>query len=94
MSEIDIKKDFYEIINCDDIIQENDLPIIISDTAKMFYKTVSETKISRGKNRIGIIPACNREDLKYFHKLIVSKIYSRIIQGMHSISRTYINPVL
>ena len=36
----------------------NDLPIIISDTAKMFYKTVSETKISRGKNRIGIIAAC------------------------------------
>ena len=36
----------------------NDLPIIISDTAKMFYKSISETKISRGKNRIGIIAAC------------------------------------
>ena len=36
----------------------NCLPVIISDTAKMFYKTLSETKISRGKNRIGIIAAC------------------------------------
>ena len=37
---------------------DNDLPIIISNTAKSFYKIISETKISRGSNRIGIIAAC------------------------------------
>lgn len=36
----------------------SDLPIIIANTAKSFYKIISETKISRGSNRIGIIAAC------------------------------------
>ena len=36
----------------------NDLPRIISSTAKSLYRIISETKISRGKNRIGIIAAC------------------------------------
>ena len=37
---------------------DNDLPLIIGNTAKSFYKVISETKISRGSNRIGIIAAC------------------------------------
>ena len=37
---------------------DNDLPLIIGNTAKSFYKIISETKISRGSNRIGIIAAC------------------------------------
>ena len=37
---------------------DSDLPLIIGNTAKSFYKIVSETKISRGSNRIGIIAAC------------------------------------
>jgi len=36
----------------------NNLPIIISETAKSLYSVISETKISRGKNRKGIIAAC------------------------------------
>lgn len=35
-----------------------DLPLIISETAQSYYLTISETKISRGSNRIGIIAAC------------------------------------
>jgi len=35
-----------------------DLPLIISETAQSYYLTISETKISRGANRIGIIAAC------------------------------------
>lgn len=34
------------------------LPVIISETAQSYYLTISETKISRGSNRIGIIAAC------------------------------------
>ena len=37
---------------------ENDLTPIIANTAKSFYTISSETKISRGSNRIGIIAAC------------------------------------
>ena len=36
---------------------ENDLPPIISTTAKSLYKIISGTKISRGSNRKGIIAA-------------------------------------
>ena len=32
--------------------------MIISETAQSYYLTISETKISRGSNRIGIIAAC------------------------------------
>ena len=35
-----------------------DLPLVISETAQSYYLTISETKISRGSNRIGIIVAC------------------------------------
>jgi len=35
-----------------------DLPLVISETAQSYYLTISETKISRGSNRIGIIAAC------------------------------------
>ena len=34
------------------------LPQIISETAKSLYSVISETKISRGQNRKGIIAAC------------------------------------
>ena len=37
---------------------ENNLPNIISETAKSLYSVISDTKISRGKNRKGIIAAC------------------------------------
>lgn len=36
----------------------NDLPRIISTTAKSLYRIISETKIKRGSNRRGIIAAC------------------------------------
>lgn len=36
----------------------NNLPNIISETAKSLYSVISDTKISRGKNRKGIIAAC------------------------------------
>ena len=36
----------------------NKLPNIISETAKSLYSVISDTKISRGKNRKGIIAAC------------------------------------
>jgi transcription initiation factor TFIIB len=35
-----------------------DLPLVISETAQSYYLTISQTKISRGSNRIGIIAAC------------------------------------
>lgn len=37
---------------------DNNLPEIISTTAKSLYKIISDNKISRGSNRIGIIAAC------------------------------------
>jgi len=37
---------------------QNDLPSIISNTANSLYSIISETKISRGNNRKGIIAAC------------------------------------
>ena len=40
------------------ICKENNLLPIISETAKSLYKEVSSLKISRGKNRHGIIAAC------------------------------------
>jgi transcription initiation factor TFIIB len=35
-----------------------DLKLIIAETAQSYYLVISETKISRGSNRIGIIAAC------------------------------------
>ena len=37
---------------------KNNLPEIIISTAKSLYKNISENKISRGSNRIGVIVAC------------------------------------
>ena len=36
----------------------NNLPEVISTTAKSLYKIISDNKISRGSNRVGIIAAC------------------------------------
>ena len=38
--------------------QSNKLPKVISDTSKSLYSIIADTKISRGKNRKGIIAAC------------------------------------
>ena len=50
-----IYKVFTEII---DICKKNSLPQIIINEAKSLYKIISDTKISRGNNRKGIIAAC------------------------------------
>jgi len=42
----------------EDKCNSSDLPLIISETAQSYYLTISQTKISRGSNRIGIIAAC------------------------------------
>ena len=53
------ERSLYKVFNdIDAKCKKNNLPQIISNTAKSFYRTISETKISRGKNRIGIIAAC------------------------------------
>lgn len=53
------ERSLYKVFNdIDEKCKTNNLPSIISNTAKSFYRTISETKISRGKNRIGIIAAC------------------------------------
>ena len=41
-----------------DICKKNDLPQVIINEAKSLYKIISDTKISRGNNKIGIIAAC------------------------------------
>ena len=41
-----------------DICKKNDLPQVIINEAKSLYKIISDTKISRGNNRKGIIAAC------------------------------------
>jgi len=53
------ERSLYKIFNAiDDVCNSNSLPTIIATTSKSLYKTISETKISRGKNRQGIIAAC------------------------------------
>ena len=52
------ERSLYKVFNeieqrCD----QNNLPKIISSTAKSLYRVISETKISRGSNRKGIIAA-------------------------------------
>ena len=42
----------------DNKCRKNNLPNIISESAKSLYSIISSTKISRGNNRIGIIAAC------------------------------------
>ena len=48
-------KVFVEIAN---ICNKNNIPKIIINEAKSLYKLISNIKISRGNNRIGIIAAC------------------------------------
>ena len=48
-------KVFNEISNC---CKKNNLPGIIIDTSSSLYSIISDTKISRGNNRKGIIAAC------------------------------------
>ena len=49
----------YKVFNeIDNKCRKNNLPNIISETAKSLYSIISSTKISRGNNRIGIIAAC------------------------------------
>ena len=50
-----IFKVFTEIIT---ICNKNNIPPIIINEAKSLYKLISDIKISRGNNRIGIIAAC------------------------------------
>lgn len=49
----------YKVFNeIDNKCCKNNLPSIISESAKSLYSTISSTQISRGKNRVGIIAAC------------------------------------
>ena len=48
-------KVFIEII---EVCKKNSLPQVIINEAKSLYKIISDTKISRGNNRKGIIAAC------------------------------------
>jgi len=48
-------KVFTDIAAC---CKKNHLPVIIIDTASSLYSIISDTKISRGNNRKGIIAAC------------------------------------
>ncbi len=53
------ERSLYKVFNdIDSKCVGNDLPRIISTTAKSLYRIISETKISRGSNRTGIIAAC------------------------------------
>jgi len=53
------ERSLYKVyMNISEKCQRADLPKIISETAQSYYRNISETKISRGSNRIGIIAAC------------------------------------
>ena len=52
---LSIYKVFTEIT---EICKKNSLPQVIINEAKSLYKIISDTKISRGNNRKGIIAAC------------------------------------
>ena len=53
------ERSLYKVFNeIDGKCLGNGLPRVISVTAKSLYRIISETKISRGSNRIGIIAAC------------------------------------
>jgi len=52
------ERSLYKVFNeIDTRCSENNLPEIIRSTAKSLYRIISETKISRGSNRKGIIAA-------------------------------------
>ena len=49
----------YKVFNIiSDICKKSNLPKIIETEAKSLYKIISDTKISRGNNRKGIIASC------------------------------------
>jgi transcription initiation factor TFIIB len=53
------ERSLYKVFNeIDGKCLGNGLPRVISVTAKSLYRIISETKISRGSNRVGIIAAC------------------------------------
>jgi transcription initiation factor TFIIB len=53
------ERSLYKVyMNISEKCRKSDLPKIISETAQSYYLNISETKISRGSNRIGIIAAC------------------------------------
>lgn len=53
------ERSLYKVyMNISEKCQKAGLPKIISETAQSYYLNISETKISRGGNRIGIIAAC------------------------------------
>ena len=53
------ERSLYKVyMNISDKCSAGGLPKIISETAQSYYRNISETKISRGSNRIGIIAAC------------------------------------
>ena len=53
------ERSLYKVfVEIDAKCRANNLPKIISTTAKSLYRILSETKISRGSNRVGVIAAC------------------------------------
>ena len=53
------ERSLYKVFNeIDAKCKSSNLPIVISNTGKSFYRIISETKISRGSNRRGVIAAC------------------------------------
>jgi transcription initiation factor TFIIB len=53
------ERSLYKVfVDIDTKCQANGLPKIISTTAKSLYRILSDAKISRGSNRIGVIAAC------------------------------------
>ena len=72
MSEIDIKKDFYEIINCDDIIQENDTPLIAAKKkSTSMWQAINDVKL---KESNVIVSAGNTGALFVISKLNINMI--------------------
>tara|TARA_B100000963_G_scaffold239550_1_gene209545 strand:- start:1171 stop:2145 length:975 start_codon:yes stop_codon:yes gene_type:complete len=53
------ERSLYKVfVEIDTKCQKGGLPKIISQTAKSLYRILSETKVSRGSNRTGVIAAC------------------------------------
>ena len=53
------ERSLYKVfVEIDTKCQKNDLSKVIATTAKSLYRILSEAKISRGSNRVGIIAAC------------------------------------
>ena len=53
------ERSLYKVfLEIQDVCKRNNLPTIIINESKSLYKIISQTKISRGSNRKGIIAAC------------------------------------